>query len=223
MLHAPYIVYRSYTLSLLSSVIGLSHGTLHSVPLPSYEEVDVVVEDFQQPLILLWNPNITHNKIVEDRLKKCITCGSPYTMGYWNDGSSVSKQPRIIHTIDNLVLLVSAVYICENHHRLLAHDEAVLECFSIRCAIPFVLVHRTGFARDFVTMCTSLVRGGMNFYAIESLILERRWETFLREHSRFQLHQRITQSASCERRDLSSSPLSHCPSNNLLSTVFLNF
>lgn len=143
-------------------------------------------------------------------------------MGYWNDGSSSSRQPRILHAIDNIVILVSAVYICENRHTILAHDEVILSCYPTKAAIPFVLLHRTGFTPDLVEMCTSLVRSGMNFYNIESLIVERRWETYSRQRSHFYLHRQNTQqTTNCDGGDFWSSSLSNCPSNNILAKCFL--
>lgn len=68
------------------------HGTFHSPPLPSFEEVTAVAADFQQPLVLLWNPKITHYKVVQDRLNACVRCGLPYDIVYWNDGSSDNQE-----------------------------------------------------------------------------------------------------------------------------------
>lgn len=84
-------------------------------------------------------------RVVKDILGKCITCGLPYTTTYWNDGSSTCKEPRVIHSIDNIVYLVSAVYVCSNKHRLLAHDPRVQQCFPTKSVIPFVLFHKTWF------------------------------------------------------------------------------
>ena len=83
--------------------------------------------------------------------------------GYWNDGSSPSKQPRTLHGIDNIVILVSAVYLCDNRHKLLANDELILEKFPSSTMIPFILLHRTGFTRGVVDMCMALCRRGINF------------------------------------------------------------
>ena len=53
-------------------------------------------------------------------------------------GSSASTQPRLIHELDNVVLLISAIYTCENGHRLLTHDHSALKQFPSKCLIPFV-------------------------------------------------------------------------------------
>ena len=71
-------------------------------------------------------------------------------------------------------------------------------------------------------MCTSLVKSGMNFYNIESLIVERRWETYSRQRSHFYLHRQNTQqTTNCDGGDFWSSSLSICPSNDILAKCFL--
>ena len=62
------------------------------------------------------------------------------------------------------------------------HEEHMMKSFS-RCflhnaMIPFILLHRTGFTRELVDTCTVFCRRGINFYNMESLILERRWEAY---------------------------------------------
>ena len=170
-------------------------------------------EDFLQPFIILWNPNITYHEVVNDVLQRCVTCGSPYTMMYWNDGSSAGREPRVTQSMDNIVYLVSAVYVCCNNHRLLAHDPIIQKCFPIQTVIPFVLLHKT---RDFAGMCVSLVRNGMNFYAIESLVIERRMETYATGISHFRLNKQFT-----NYQRFSDSLLSKCPSNSVIATLFV--
>lgn len=79
------------------TLIGKEFMTLHSMPLPGLQDVDVVPEDFQQPLFLLWNPNITHHEFVKATLSQCLTCGLPYHLGFWADGTTATKQPRVLH------------------------------------------------------------------------------------------------------------------------------
>ena len=151
----------------------------------------------------------------------CISCGQPYNMAFWNDGSAASREPRTLHSIDNIVLLVSAVYVCENNHRLLSHDRLILDCFPLKTAVPFVLLHKTGFLRDFVETCTSLIRTGLNFYGIETFIVERRMATYAKACSYFSLHQSVIKSSSVGEVHFSNSFLSDCPSNNVISKVFV--
>ena len=191
---------------------------MYILPLPGFQEVNTNLEDFLQPFIILWNPNITYH---EDVLQRCVTCGSPYTMMYWNDGSSAGREPRVIQSMDNIVYLVSAVYVCCNNHRLLAHDPIIQKCFPIQTVIPFVLLHKTGFTRDFAGMCVSLVRNGMNFYAIESLVIERRMEIYATGISHFRLNKQFKNYQAEGEERFSDSLLSKCPSNSVIATLFV--
>ena len=138
----------------------------------------------------------------------CQCCGSKTQFSHWNDGSSPSTQPRILHDtynillfpvfslfpafplfpVYNVVLLVSAVYVCDNIHKLLAHDEILLQRFPTYRMLPFILLSRTGFTTNLVNMCTSLCTHGMNFYSIETCILERRLDAHARQHKMLNLH-----------------------------------
>ena len=119
-------------------IIGKCFNTLHCLPFPDNDDQSHV-EDFQQPLVMIWNPNVSFTQVVQERLKNCVSCGAPYGFGYWNDGTSVKRQPRrVLHDFDNIVYLISAVYICPNNHRLLVHDLVVLDCFPIKRTLPFI-------------------------------------------------------------------------------------
>lgn len=133
--------------------------------------------DCNFPAVILWNPYIIYPCIFP---MNCTLCGNSMFEAYWNDGSSSSKQPRTINGIDDIVLLVSAVYTCEKRHKILAHDEIVLKQLP-EPMIPFCLLHKTGFTRELVDLCVALCRQGINFYNMESLILEKRWECFARK------------------------------------------
>ena len=76
------------------------------------------------------------------------------------------------------------MYICHRDHEFMSHDALVLALFPPKIDIPFVLVHRTGFTAKLIEMCNSLVRSGMNFYNMKSIILERRGRMFARNLNR---------------------------------------
>ena len=83
--------------------------------------------------------------------------------------------------------------------------------------IPFVLVRRTGFTAELIEMCNSLVRSGMNFYNMESMILERR-RMYARNLNRIgSLHSRMQ---SCSLEGFQSSRLSNTPTATLYSVFF---
>lgn len=74
------------------------------------------------------------------------------------------------------MLLVSRIYICENHHVSQAHDEKVLKLLPRSLQVPFVLLHKTGYTQSFVEQLLFLTNNGMNFYNIESTISQARWD-----------------------------------------------
>ena len=100
---------------------------------------------------------------------------------YWNDGSSAAKQPRVLHGINDKVLLVSTVHSCEkNAYYSVAHDEIILKQISSQL-IPFWLLHKTGFIYELFDTCQAFCRQGINFYWMETLIIQKRWETFVKK------------------------------------------
>lgn len=161
------------------------------------------------PFLILWNPYLIHPKLTPPGSIKC-HCGLVTVMHHWNDGTTEGKQPRILHGMNNIVYLVSAVYTCDNQHQIMAHDELILSTLSSKMTTPFVLFHRTGFTRELVDMIIALTRKGMNFYKIESLILEQRWEYFSRLQNTCEIDANFFDMA-----------LSKSPSNDIISKAFL--
>ena len=104
---------------------------------------------------------------------------------YWNNGKTPHQQPRLIHDISDIVFLVSAVYVCDNGHKTLAHDPYILKAMP-HSSITFVLLHQTGFTRAFVDLCSSLCYNGMNFNSLEGTIKKLRWENFIQKKSMYE-------------------------------------
>lgn len=131
------------------------------------------------PRVILWNPQLAYTFVFsEGSGLQCVTCGKLCQTAYWNDGSSMHKQPRLIHDIEDFVLLVSVVYECQEGHRTLAHDQRVLNKLPCKAMVPFVLIDKSGFTANFVNFCGSLCQTGMNFHSLEAVIGHRRWEYF---------------------------------------------
>ena len=88
--------------------------------------------------------------------------------------------------------------------------------------IPFLLLHHTGFTRELVGICTTLCRRGINFYNMESIILERRWESYARQQEMLEIHTYLcSQPLQTSSSDLWSSPMSNSPSNDVLSKCLM--
>ena len=101
----------------------------------------------------------------------------------------------------------------------MSHDARILRQLSeVGCEIPFVLLHRTGFMTSFVELCYTLVTSGMNFYNLESMIIERRWSNYAKKMK--------VVSDTCTLQDCSSenflqSCLANSPSNSILTQCFI--
>ena len=109
-------------------------------------------------------------------------------MGYWNDGRSTHNQPRVLHDIDDIVLLVSAVYVCEEQHRMIAHDQRIMNQLPDNRVFPFVLLHQTGFTMRFVELVQSLCQSGMNFHSLEGVISNMRWKQYEAKRQLYQTY-----------------------------------
>ena len=137
---------------------------------------------------------------------------------YWNDGSSTAKQPCVLHGLNDQVLLVSVVYSCEKRHKILAHDELVLKQLPSHL-IPFCLLHKTGFTRELFDTCQAFCRQGIDFYSMETLIIEKRWENFARK--KYLQTMKTDKQISCDYKEFSTSPMSQTPNNDILSKCFV--
>jgi len=100
----------------------------------------------------------------------------------------------MIHGVNDVV---SAVYTCDNRHKILPHDESILKL------LPQTLLYK-----DLYDMCTSFCR---SFYSMELLVLEKRWEQYVRKQDLF--------SIPVDQGDIKSS-MANSPSNNMLAKCF---
>ena len=149
--------------------------------------------DPEDASVILWNPLLTYSSVFSTTGLQCTTCAKVCQLASWNDGGSPYAQPRLIHDIENFVYLVSAVYVCELGHRILAHDQRILDMLPCKDMVPFVLVHKSGFTSNFVCLCASLCQNGMNFHSLEGVIHHRHWEFFESRRSIYQtLHSTST-------------------------------
>ena len=133
---------------------------------------------------------------------------------YWNNGSSSTKQPWMIHGLNDIVYLVSSVYTCDKRHKILAHDDNILKLLP-KTLMPFILSHTAGFTIELYDMCTSFCHRGINFYNMESLIIEGRWECFVRKHDMLLARKDDSD------HDFWKFIMSNSPSNNMLAKCFL--
>lgn len=124
-------------------------------------------EVYRIPPVILWNP------LVQTQCDlACPYCWSSLRTWRWNDGTSPHSMPRSIFSVQERVLLVSCVYLCGNHHQVIAHDPELLK--SVREAgirIPFILFHKSDMTKELHNFISSSIQAGLCIQDIESMLL----------------------------------------------------
>ena len=129
------------------------------------------------PTVLLWHPlQLLQQLLLSNAWEACPidNCGSKMTLSRWNTGRIDGHLPRLIHDINNVVVLVPAIYKCGNGHEVLATDPRIFLLFPEEEYIPFILFHRSGVMRAFARMVITLTIKGLSFSSIEQFIKMQR-------------------------------------------------
>lgn len=127
-----------------------------------------------------------------------------------------------------LFFLVSAVYVCDNGHKIIAHNPRVLKMIPCASMIPFVLLHQTGFTREFVDLVSSLCSSGMNFHSLELTVKRMRWEDYLKRKSMYQCAVDISKKLRDETikypvfLEFENDRANYIPSNDIIAKCFLS-
>ena len=127
------------------------------------------------PYVILWNPIDQFQCYFEGGIycpKR--NCRKPLHISQWNIGNSISHSPRLLHGVDHTILLVAVVYSCAEGHEIYSTDPHILELFPEEEQIPFILLCRTGFTRDFARTVIHMTLEGMSLSSTERLIRTRR-------------------------------------------------
>ncbi len=173
------------------------------------------------PHIILWDPlNQWPRSFKEGML--CPYCSQLLAkIIYWKWGQSDGLQPRVIHGIESTVLIVPAVYTCIHEHTVVATDPRILKELVFE-QLPFILLHRTGFTKAFITSIIQLMRGGMTIVQVENYITSCRREFIASLYVRLQL---LLPESSSGSLTLNSVPFqllkSPYPSNNVICQCFI--
>ena len=206
---------------LYSHAEGRISAVVISPPSPHIGDPSIVCDNFFLPSIIVWSPYITYPSLFPPNTILFPSCGLPTSHSYWNDGTHSSNQPRLIHDLDNVVYLVSAVYNYVNRHRLLAHDESILGRFPTPTLIPFVLLKQTGMTSSLSNMCTSLAVRGMNFQNMETFVLDRRLTKYSSLIDITRNHALLATGSSNSEIDFWSTWICQSPSDYTLKQCFL--
>lgn len=107
---------------------------------------------------------------------QCPDCVSKLQVSRWNVGRSEGHCPRLLHNINYVIILLPAVYECDNKHEVVSTDPYILRQFPEEEYIPFILFHRSGITREFARCTIGLALEGLTFAVIERFIQRRRYE-----------------------------------------------
>ena len=123
------------------------------------------------------------------------------------------------------MLLVAAMYSCSFGHDVSSTDPQILSKLY-QDSVPFILLHKTGFLKEFVNSALELVVQGMTFAGLEKFVQKRRQQyvTCLV----LQIHQQLLQQnvsldvMACLQYDTAVKRISEpMPSNNILQQCFV--
>ncbi len=136
-------LYISYVMVFICSICTVISPP-EVLPSQSLELSNFILASTVYPHVLLWNPLPHFQQILLD-----FNCPHEHCRGKmiecpikWNTGTNAGYAPRIIHDIEHMVLLVSAVYTCStNEHEIVATDPRLLAHFPEQEFIPFILFH----------------------------------------------------------------------------------
>lgn len=117
--------------------------------------------------VILWDP--LRQIKWEEGLIICPQCQSSLCPWRWKRANTKWDRPRSIYCIQEEVLLVSCVYLCESsHHEVIAHDPSVnLALKSSNIIIPFVLFHMSGVTKKLHDYVSISMQSGISTTDIE--------------------------------------------------------
>ena len=143
-------------------------------------EENLVTDNDFIPDIILWDPIVQFPHLAAV-LTKCPDCAMSLERKQWQNKQQPGMQPRLLHDVDSIVLLVSRTYVCATGHRFLSHDPQVLERFSCASQIPFALSHKAGLTMRCLSVVRTLIAKGKSITTIEAVLKDSRKEAYYRK------------------------------------------
>lgn len=137
------------------------------------------------PYVLLWDPLRQLNVFTQRQTCLDENCRSILQFHSWRIGTSEGNKPRIIHASENTVLLVSAVYSCENGHIILGSDARIIKIIPSQF-VPFILLHKIGFTKQFMSTVIHLIGEGQPIHSVIHCVTAQRNENLIQIIQRVQ-------------------------------------
>ena len=80
-------------------------------------------------------------------------------------------MPRKLYCIQEQVLLVSSVYLCEKVHQVISHHPSILKVKKLLFRIPFVLFHKAGVTRELYNYISISIQSGICIQNVENMLI----------------------------------------------------
>lgn len=171
--------------------------------------------------MILWNPILQFSSI-SNVLNKCPIegCKGVIHIHGWTIGSTSGTQPRILHDLNYVILLVGAIYRCNfnSSHVIYSTDPRVINKIN-PVWLPFHLLHRSGYTHHFVQSVINLVQEGLSVEAISRHVKNQR-DQYIKEIM-LKLSSLLDKSCTLlmtENADAMSHPY---PSNDIIARCFI--
>ena len=125
------------------------------------------------PDIIVWDPFHQFQHEIGS-LQECHcfeqSCTLPLTCMRWLDASKPRYMPRSVYGLNGVVLIVAQILHCRNGHQVTTCDARILNKFSDRAYLPFILFHRSGLTRELSQLIFTQASLGTPFKDIEAVI-----------------------------------------------------
>ena len=158
------------------------------------------------PSVILWNP-LNFPSIYGQLTSP--TCRSLLKHWKWKDGSKDRDASRKLFCIQECVLLVSSVYLCERN-QIISHDPQILSEVRKHIQIPFVLCHKSGVTKDLFDFISTSIQTGMTIDDLESMLIN------LHSSRSYNSMYRLTFSPTVESNRFITEPRLHKLENNFI-------
>lgn len=137
-------------------------------------DADVSVTQFYLPEVIIWDPLCQFPALFMNKIPPTCTekdCRLLMKHVVWQDGSSRRYYPRCIYGSRGCVVLVCQIYRCARGHFMTSCDPRILQHFTRKEVIPFILLHKSGVTRELQLQIFRLCSQGRSFSDIRMLLL----------------------------------------------------
>ena len=131
--------------------------------------------------IIIWSPLEQYGTHIESlyNCPSCTTTPSQLSPIGWNN--SDGGNPTLIHCVNTNAILISRIYSCPSHHRILGHNPDIINAFTrggLCSLVPFTLWHKTGFTTILVNYIVDMCESQLSMAQIESILTDNRIRSF---------------------------------------------